>query len=322
MKIFFYFNLLVCLVVSFSSELAFSKTTEAKQHILLISGSASSAGKMELGKLTSAAHATGHKYYFSGYYKILKDLGLPAFECLKVEDKDSRTLLERSVECKMNLRKYIESNNLGEKSITIIGHSMGGNIARLVAYDMFLSKYIKNVLTISTPNRGTLLADYIVDEYENGDSVKTEFYRLIIKVLEFSPDVKPYFFELHSKRTLGEEYYHAQDVPMVDGINYFSISNYLKYPALSMFNLTWNILDQQLRDHGQQDDEYGFKSDGVIPVPSMIFGKHLELVEADHGEGLCIGSLYFTPGCRNMKKALYRFFVNELKIVKLPQVLE
>ena len=94
----------MCLVVSFTSELAFSKTTKAKQHILLISGSASSAGKMELGKLTSAAHATGHKYYFSGYYKILKDLGLPAFECLKVEDKDSRTLLERSVECKMNLK--------------------------------------------------------------------------------------------------------------------------------------------------------------------------------------------------------------------------
>jgi len=199
---------------------------------------------------------------------------------------------------------------------------MGGNIARLVAYDMFLSKYIKNVLTISTPHKGTLLADYIVDEYENGDSLRTEFYRLIIKVLEFSPDVKPYFFELHHKRTLGEEFYHAQDVPKVEGINYFSISNYLKNPNLSLFNLTWNVLNEQLILEGQEDPEFGLKTDGVIPVTSMIFGKHLETVQADHGEGLCIGSLYFTSGCRNMKKALYRFFVNELKIAAPPQALE
>ncbi len=308
---------LVTLLALFSSVI-FAKD----HHVLLISGSASSSGKMELGKITRAAHLSGHKYYFSGYYKILNQLGLPAFECLKVDDKDSRTLLERSVECKLNLKKYIEKNKLGEKSVTIIGHSMGGNIARLVAHDIFLSKYIKNVLTVSTPNKGTLLADYIVDEYENGDSAKTEFYRLIIKVLEFAPDVKPYFFELHSKRTLSEDLYHAQDVEMVEGIDYYSISNYLKYPILSIFNLTWRVLDEQLKLERQEHPEHGFKSDGVIPVASMIFGKHLETVEADHGEGLCIGSFYFSPGCQKMKKALVRFFVQELKIVEQPLVLE
>ena len=297
-------------------------STQSKNIVLLISGSASSSGEMELGKLTKLAHLTGHKYYFNGYRKILKNLGLDSFECLLKKDKDSRTLLERSNECKVNLKKYIKENSLSKKSITIIGHSMGGNIARLVASDVYLASYIKNILTISTPHQGTILADYVVDQYENGNDPQSDFYRLIINTLEFYPEAKPYFYELYSQRSLDPEMYHAQDVEMTPGVNYFSISNYVANPHLSIFNLTWNIVNKLMLEFGQDNTEYGIKNDGVLPVFSMIFGKHLETVKADHAEGLCVGSFYYSHGCRNMKNALIRFFVHELKIANLPQALE
>ena len=149
-----------------------------KMHVVLIPGSGASNGVMNLGKITGIAHATGHKYYFKEYAKMLSSQGIPFSYCLLEEDEDSRTLVERAGECIGNVLKTANEKNLQEKSILLIGHSMGGNISRLVANSTLVSPFVHSVLTISTPHQGTILGDYVFEQYYDGEDFEHHFIDL------------------------------------------------------------------------------------------------------------------------------------------------
>ena len=153
-------------------------------HIVLIPGAAASNDVLVLGDVTTLAHRTGHKFYFKEYENILKGLKIPFTRCLLKNDQDSRTLIERSEECVENIYASVKENKISEKKILIIGHSMGGNIARLVATHELVRPYIHSIMSISTPHQGTILADYAYEQYYNGQDFETPFYRLIINTLD------------------------------------------------------------------------------------------------------------------------------------------
>ena len=273
-------------------------------HIVLIPGSGASNGVMNLGKITPIAHATGHKYYFNEYAKMLNEMGIPFSYCLLEEDRDSRTLVDRATECVENVLDTAQEKRLADKSILLLGHSMGGNIARLVASDERLIPYVHSVLTISTPHRGTILADYVFEQYYSGRDFKTPFYKLIINTLDFAPTRRNYIKELTIGRPLSPETYEPQDVEKTDGINYYSISNYMRGLPNSLFFMTWGILDNLIDDRGLSNTPYDRLNDGIIPTYAMVFGEHLGTVQADHAEGLCLGTFKVTPGCYRMKNLL------------------
>ena len=54
----------------------------------------------------------------------------------------------------------ITENEIKSRRIILLGHSVGGNIARLVARDILVGNFVHSVLTISTPHKGTILADF------------------------------------------------------------------------------------------------------------------------------------------------------------------
>ena len=273
-------------------------------HIVLIPGSGASNGVMNLGKVTEIAHATGHKYYFKEYAKLLTSLEIPFSYCLLKEDKDARTLVSRAKECVENVLQTIRDKSLSPKSILLLGHSMGGNIARLVAKDVIVSRYIHSVLSVSTPHKGTILADYVFEQYYSGEDFGTPFYRWIIDTLDFAPTRRNYIKELTVERPLDPSNYLAQDVLKTDGVQYYSISNYMRGVPKSLFFMTWKILNNLIVQRDLGRSLYGKLNDGVIPTYSMVYGEHLGTVQADHAEGLCLGMFKLTTGCKRMLNLL------------------
>jgi len=273
-------------------------------HVVLIPGSGASNGVLTVGRVTPIAHATGHKYYFKEYGKLLTRMKISYSFCLKKEDKDSRTLVERSEECVNNILQTVKKRRITEKNILLIGHSMGGNIARLVASNEELNPYLHSILTISTPHKGTILADYVFEQYYSGEDFETPFYRWIIDTIDFAPTRRNYIKELTIGRPLDNSTYLPQDVAMANEINYYSISNYMRGFPSSLFFLTWKILDDLIVDRGLASTPYSNLSDGVIPTYAMVYGEHLGTVQADHAEGLCLGSYQLSPGCNRMMKLL------------------
>ena len=273
-------------------------------HVVLIPGSGASNGVMNLGKITGIAHATGHKYYFKEYARVLTRLKISHSYCLLQEDEDSRTLIERAAECVSNILNTAQEKKLGDKTILLIGHSMGGNIARLVAANSVLSPYINSVLTVSTPHQGTILADYVFEQYYSGEDFETPFYRLIIDTIDFAPTRRNYIKELTVSRPLSPEVYLPQDVVDNETVNYYSISNYMRGFPSSLFFMTFKILEDLVEDRDLSNTPYEKLNDGVIPTYSMVYGEHLGTVQADHAEGLCIGSFKFKSGCHRMMNLL------------------
>lgn len=273
-------------------------------HIVLIPGSGASNGVMNLGKITGIAHATGHKYYFKEYAKMLTSLEIPFSYCLLEEDEDSRTLVERAGECIGNVLKTARDKNLQKKSILLIGHSMGGNISRLVANSKLVSPFVHSVLTISTPHQGTILGDYVFEQYYHGEDFETPFYRLIINTLDFAPTRRNYIKELTVGRPLEAHVYLPQDVEDNKEINYYSISNYMRGIPNGLFYMTWSILDDLIQNRGLANTPYETLNDGIIPTYSMVYGEHLGTVQADHAEGLCLGTFKLSPGCYRMMNLL------------------
>ena len=275
-----------------------------KLHVVLIPGSGASNGVMNLGKITSIAHATGHKYYFQAYEQFLNKMKIPYSFCLLEEDEDSRKLVERADECIENIVKTIRDKDIQGKSILLLGHSMGGNIARLVAADERLQASVHSVLSISTPHQGTILGDYVFEQYYSGEDFETPFYRWIIDTLDFAPSRRNYIKELTVGRWMHPSTYKPQDVEKTPGIYYYSISNYMRGAPTSLFFMTWSILDSLIEERSLDQTLYGKLNDGIIPTDSMVFGEHLGVVQADHAEGLCLGTFKFTPGCYRMLNLL------------------
>ena len=296
---------LIILIISIISNVAQSGVENITPigknlHIVLIPGSGASNGIMDLGKITQLAHATGHKYYFKEYAELLSKMKIPFSYCLLENDKDARELVERADECVKNIHQTIEKDKLAKKSILLLGHSMGGNIARLVAAEKSLHEYVHSVLTISTPHVGTILADYVFEQYYDGNDFETPFYRLIIDTLDFAPTRRNYIKELTVGRWLDPSTYKPQDVEKAPNINYYSISNYMRGLPNSLFFMTWSILDSLIQERQLSETHYGTLNDGIIPTYAMVFGEHLGTVQADHAEGLCIGTFKFTSGCYRM----------------------
>jgi pimeloyl-ACP methyl ester carboxylesterase len=295
-------------------ELVDSPYSPEKDYVVLIPGAGASAGDLSVKNLSKLLRVTGHGTYFSGYYSYFDERNINYTLCPRIADGDSRPLLDRALECIAFLHAKTRLKPL-KRNIILIGHSMGGNIARMVAASPTLSGRIKAVLSISAPHRGTSLGDFVFEQYSEEKGWLDPIYRGVMEFIGFTPQDKKYFKELVMERTdSNPAIYLAQDVPDARGVQYYSIGNYTRLSLIPPLNLTKKILADEMIERGLDlDSEYGTKNDGVIPLQSMIWGKLVGIVESDHFEGVCIGILNVTPGCQNMKKLLFPFLDQIIK---------
>lgn len=181
-----------------------------KPYIVLIPGAGASGGKIYVKHLARLLRVTGHGEYFAEYEKILDEMNLPYLLCPKTEDRDERRLTVRAAECVQQILGLIIGKRV-RRNIIIIGHSMGGNIARMVAVNPLIERSIHSVLTIASPHQGTVLADFVFENMPEG--VDNAVYAAIMNFIGFVPDKKRYLQELVTDRRQGRpDLYVAQDI--------------------------------------------------------------------------------------------------------------
>lgn len=89
---------------------------------------------------------------YDGLFNSLKNAGLKENEDLFIFPYDWRKRIDILAD---DLKSFIDSHNLADKQINLVGHSMGGLVARAFAQKYPDSK-INKIVTAGTPNNGTL----------------------------------------------------------------------------------------------------------------------------------------------------------------------
>lgn len=297
--------LLFILVISYNVK-AYDRYQADKPYFILIPGAGASGGKLYVKNLTKLLKVSGHGEYFSEYYKLMAKLEIPFTICPQIEDKDKRLLTVRANECSEIIKRLV-SGNTPRRNIVLVGHSMGGNIARLVADDKKVSNYIHSVLTLSSPNKGTVLSDFVYEQYKEG--YQCNFYRWVIEFIGFTPENKEYIKELEVARSYPDQsVYRAMDVEQNPNVQYFSFSNSVKRSALLPLEFVRSVLSKEIVKRGYDNTEYKDRNDGIVPEYSMPYGNYLGHIEADHWEVLCIGILKFSKGCKKTMDKIIPFF--------------
>jgi hypothetical protein len=174
---------------------------------------------------------------------------------------------------------------------------MGGLIARMLANDSRVAHCIKSVTTLSTPHKGTVLADFAFDHYYNGGSWNA--YKWLVVILGFNPKNKRYLLQMKSDHSnLPSSLFVAQRALRNQNIDYYSFSTSFKRTLTFPLYISRNLITKELKKRGLDNNEWGSLSDGVIPTYSQIFGKHLKHFNSSHWEAVCPDPLRFTAGCK------------------------
>ena len=150
----------------------------------------------------------------------------------------------------------------GVKSVTLFAHSQGALDARYALHDLGLNKTVTALVSIGSPNDGTPLANWAVEQVKN----KTFFYYSLkwigsydLKSLSFLGEMEPGFIESHAV--------HFSQVP---GIHYASARGVCNLHCHWVFRLL-----EKLTVHVSPGD-------GVVPASSQSFGEDLGDYDLDH----------------------------------------
>ncbi len=252
------------------------------------------------------------------------------FVCPLTESLDRATIDSRTDECvRMILDVHQESfhGQFGERGIgkvkntrrfILIGHSMGGLIARAVAADARTSKLVHSVLTLSTPHRGTLIANFAVDP--GAYYAKYEYFWIhFFQKIDMDSQNKSYLYNLLMDRSgLPETLFEYQDRPANPSVRYLSVRGSkpdMKYDALSVPHRVLTDLLITSYDHLKENLEFeegyrrfGPSNDGIVPELSMTFGHDLGHVVANHIDTAC--TLGATKGCLETASLVHRYLAD------------
>lgn len=279
----------VCSALSFS----FGANAFANSNlVILIPGAGSSGPDIYVQNIPTPF---GHRY-FGGILDALKNENIPAMVCPKTPDQDVRTLEEREEDCAQDILEYEKANSTQTaRNIILFGHSMGGNIGRLLAHDPRVNQNIKGVVTISTPQLGTPIANYVIEH----DSKYTDALGVIIKFIGFDPGRTRYLPELK----VGQ----FPDISDDSNVSYFSISDSFEKLGDPIDTLRL-ILKSEIEKRGLNQTSFGSRNDGIVPEYSMLHGKYLGHVTATHFETSCSDTYRYSAGCKRTLNVLIPLF--------------
>ncbi|MDX2368786.1 MAG: alpha/beta fold hydrolase [Colwellia sp.] len=181
------------------------------------------------------------------------------------------------------LEKALEA--ISEKNIVLIGHSMGGLDCRYYAHRHPNDKRIKKIITIATPHRGSLFADWVMQN----DSLLARIFRC--KFAKAGQDLTIAACEAFNKKVVDR-----------DDIKYFSYAASRPNNELPF----WLML---LAKHVGEE-----ANDGQIAVSSAHWGHFLGVLHADHFEttGWNLG----LPSKKNQRPFNYIGFYYRLVIIE------
>jgi pimeloyl-ACP methyl ester carboxylesterase len=297
------------LVVASLTARAFAEPSNAPV-VFLIPGAASSGDRLWIDNFNWSLPILGGTRYFGVLSELLKLEGIRSEICSSDEDEDTRTLSERADQCVKQILA-IQPEGIcrphSARNAILFGHSMGGLVARLVASDPRVKDCVHSVTTISTPHKGTPIADFGIDRAQRDDE-SFSFFGKLVKLARFTPERRRYLPELRLIRTgYSADVFKAQDTPDNPDIRYYSFTNSTSQPALKFFYVSKDIIESQLKELALDPSifgPFGTKDDGVAPEYSMVYGQVLGHLEVDHATAPCTDLARQTEGCELALKAI------------------
>jgi triacylglycerol lipase len=160
-----------------------------------------------------------------------------------------------------------------DEPVNVIAHSMGGLDARHAITHLGLADRVKTLTTLSTPHRGTLLADWFLQNYRNRVPLLLALEALGTNVDGFR-DCRPEVCREFNART--------PDAPQV---RYFSFAGDVPLVRVTpMLRRGWEMISA-----------VEGPNDGMVSVQSARWGEFLGTVSADHFAQMPDG-LFLHPG--------------------------
>ena len=255
--------------------------------VILIPGSGASGDQIFIRNMEWITRITGGRY-FGRFQDELTIDGIPNFVCPRAPDEDVPTIEERADACIAQIAKDlgVACSQGGGRNLILVGHSMGGLIARVVAQDPRIRDCVSSVLTISTPHRGTIFADFAIDNPRFGG------------LIGFTPELLHYLPELKSERSEAHpKLFAAQDTPDNPNVHYFSITASMRHIPMPPLEVSRAIISSQLKKHSMAKTSYGTANDGVVPEYSMEHGTILGHLDVYHWAAACVDPVRKSAEC-------------------------
>jgi triacylglycerol lipase len=147
-----------------------------------------------------------------------------------------------------------------DEPVNIIAHSMGGLDARYLIARLGMADHVKSLTTISTPHRGTYLADWILDNFH-------QRLPLLLALESFGVNIDGFRdCRLAACAAFNEK------TPNHPDVRYFSYGASVPLSKLTpVLRRAWNLLKAVEGDN-----------DGMVSVASARWGEYLGTICADH----------------------------------------
>lgn len=233
--------------------------------------------------------------YFNGADDALREAGFAAYVTAVepiASSVDTRgPQLGREIACIAMLS--------GVAKINLVGHSQGGLDSRVVAADPLYSRWVASVTTVSTPHRGTLIADAalgLLPEGEVSDALLdaiAEFWGYLVGAPESDAAVRASLQQLSA--TYSSDFNLA--VPDNPAIGYFSWAGRTVRNAL-VFDYGSEECDEGAYENPDARDvvdtelslthaflnTFSGRNDGLVTLASARWGTFLGCMPADHAD--------------------------------------
>lgn len=212
---------------------------------------------------------------FGDMAKVFKGNGIQVYG---TEVSTANTIAVRGQQLAAQIQKILSET--GAQKVNIIAHSMGGLDSRYVISKLGLSDKVASLTTLSTPHRGTPVADgaaYILPFYS--DTMLNMMVGLFGKVTNGSggaSDVKGAVANLSEKFIIGTFNPQTPDNSSVYYQSYAAKTCILtglgcKDKINMMMQMSWAALKAKSGDN-----------DGMVPVESAKWGNFRGVLDADH----------------------------------------
>jgi triacylglycerol lipase len=189
------------------------------------------------------------------YFAVMEDvLRQRGFHALFPVVTPTGGVAARAAELREQIRSWTD------EPVNIIAHSMGGLDARWMITHLGMADRVKSLTMISTPNRGSYLADWFLANYRRRVPLLLALEAMGVNVDGFG-DCRPAICSSFNTAT-----------PDQPGVKYFSYDADVPQVRVSpMLRRGWSLLQ---REEGPND--------GLVAAASARWGEHLGTLHADH----------------------------------------
>ncbi|MBT6324719.1 MAG: alpha/beta hydrolase, partial [Bdellovibrionales bacterium] len=217
----------------------------------------------------------GHFGNLGGYFEQIENLFYNnniEFVTVPADPKGNSSVEERVIK----LRKWIRRYGLEGRQVLLVGHSLGGLVARVAARDLTLRGFISGVVTMSSPNKG----DYLIDWLQE-DGTRNRIIHNIATTVGFEVHKKKFLFQMAVDYAPNYNLLIDQSnlLPPVYSVVTYQTPKQLGTSFLP-FALTDEIIKQTMKEANESGGEWKGLTDGFVPAYTQVWGECIGMFNA------------------------------------------